>query len=53
MKQSDLQMHADIARRMLERAKAVPEPNANVIAVLAMMEQEYRTAHEIMPVGPE
>lgn len=53
MKMSDLQAHADIARRLLERAKAVETPNETVIAILTMMEQEYRTAHEIMPVDPE
>lgn len=50
MTKADLQVHADIARRLLERAKSVPEPNQTVIAILSMMEAEYRSAHEIFPV---
>lgn len=53
MKASDLKIHADLTRRLLERAKAVEEPNPTVITVLSMMEQEYRSAHEIVPVDPE
>lgn len=53
MTQSDLKMHADIHRRALERHKASETANPLVIQVLTMLEEEYRTAHEIMPVDPE
>ena len=53
MKRSDLEAHAMVHRRALERHKATPTANPLVIQVLTMLVEEYANAHEIVPVEPE
>lgn len=50
MTESDLQIHADLIRRVIERHKATAAPDQLVLVALEMIEHEYRHAHEIVPV---
>lgn len=55
MTAGDYVVHAALVRRVIERTKATPElnlmsPQEALVAVLEMIEHEYRHAHEIMPV---
>lgn len=53
MKKSDLDIHAKILERAIERVKATPEPNPVLVGALQMLQQEYQGAHEIFPMDPE
>lgn len=50
MTHADLQTHAKLMRRAIERHKGTEAPNPIVIAMLEMIEQEYLTAHEHVAV---
>jgi len=50
MTRADLEIHAKIVRRALERHKQSGVAHPLVLAVLASLEQEYASAHEIFPV---
>jgi len=50
MTQQDYETHAKIMRRALERHKQSSVAHPLVLAVLASLEQEYASAHEIFPV---
>lgn len=52
MKAADYENLADLLLRVIERHKATAEPNAVVLMILSMLEQEYRAAPQIMPVDP-
>lgn len=53
MKRADLDIHAAIMTRALERHKASPAANPIVIQVLTSLVEEYTTAHEIVDLEPD